>query len=137
MGTNMRTLVLIVSCSALLLSGCPAYVVTGGGKESPDGNLIMSVVTRIGPGQTEREHRIFVGIGDRSDNPANKYLRREYSFKSSRDVTPLVTWQGSDRVTLTIGEREYGAPDNVPPPRTLAQYTYARPPGSLMFEEVR
>jgi hypothetical protein len=98
----------------------------------------MGVVVQIAPGRTEREHRVFVGIGDREDNPATKYLRREYAFRLSGDVKTLITWKGSDWVTLKVVEYPNNASEKRnSDARLIATYTYARPPGSVMFQEIK
>ena len=132
---------LLALLSTLAVMSCAGKVVTSGGQNSPNGDLRMAVVTHISPGRSEREYRMFVGIGDPADNPATKYLQREYTFKSSGDVRGSITWEGSDRVTLRVFEypedaRSSSTEDRKSNGKLLAAYTYARSLGSQMFREV-
>ena len=139
----MRLYVLLAFLFVLVLAGCGGIVVlSGGGAPSPDGELRLTVNVHIGPGRAEREHRIFVGIGDRADNPATKYLQKEYTVRLAGVIDTLVNWEGRDRVTLEVVE--YPDDERIKPTfgrrnpaaRTIVAYTYARLPGSLMFMEV-
>jgi len=111
-----------------------------GGALSPDESLRASVVTWIGPGKTERQHRIYIGIGDKGDDVAARYFQTERSFVLSNSLEWDVVWLSNTQVAISIFEcSEYKGvrqhPDSTC--HSLDKLDLVRDAASAKFYEVR
>jgi hypothetical protein len=117
--------------AALSSAGCASPVVRTQRETSSDQRLDFVVVVSIGPGRRERQYEVFVGIGERGDNPAIRYLHEEYRYLLAGELESRVVWQSVDRVTLELFERtETGT-------RGIAAFVFVRDPASGHFVQAR
>jgi len=121
----------IAVLASALAPGCAVPIVKTQRESSLDQQLDFVVVVRIGPGRRERQHEVFVGIGERGDNPASRYLHEEYTYLIAGELDWRITWQSADRVTLELFELAEGRA------RELASLVFVRDPASGAFVHAR
>jgi hypothetical protein len=111
------------------------------GIPSPDKQLSLSVVVRMDGGPGERLHKVYVGIGDRDDNPATKYLRIEHEYRLAGHLDWSARWESADRVELDFFE--YSSDESVAlaqrraNAKSVAQLLLVRRTGETQFDEVQ
>ena len=118
------------------LGGCINPIVKSDRQASDDEGLDFVVVVRVGPGKRERQYEIFVGIGDKGENPAMKYLHEEYTYYLAGELDWRVTWQSAGHVTLELLERLDPGGKGAPQVRSLIVLTYVRDPESGKFRQL-
>jgi len=117
----------ILSIALLVLAGCAAHpVVITDRQPAVDADLDLVVNVRIEPGQHERQHEVFVGIGKHGDNPAQRYFHAAYTYLVEGKLDWRITWQSQDRVELELlADRQ-----------RLTVMTFVRDPDSGLFGEL-
>jgi len=133
----MKRRAFLAAAALALTGGCVNPIVRADRHASLDSGLDLVVIVRVGPGKRERQHEIFVGIGDRGDNPAIKYLHEEYTYLLAGELDWRVNWQSNERVTLELLERlDPGAKGAAAEVRTLIVLTFVRDAASGKFRQL-
>ncbi|HET9580335.1 MAG TPA: hypothetical protein VFP44_21085, partial [Usitatibacter sp.] len=76
----------------------------GGTVPSADESLKASVADLIGPGSGHRKHTVYLGIGEKNDNPAVRYFEAERTYYLANSVDWNVVWVSNNRVRIYLYE---------------------------------
>ena len=87
-----------------MVFACAAYIKTSGSTPSPDGSLRAAVVVWVGPGSAERSHDVYIGIGDKDDNPATRYFQTKRSYALRQTLEWQVVWLSDTYAQIKLYE---------------------------------